>query len=60
MALSWIVFWNGMIILWTFKNIYLIPIYSDYIGTHIWIEGMSILNFETMVAKMVQMPFLSK
>ena len=53
-----------MIILWTFKNIYLIPKNSDYIGTHIWLEGMSISNvlniadnFETMVAKIVQMSF---
>ena len=35
-------FWNGMFILWTFKNIDLIPISSDYKGAVVRIEGMSI------------------
>ena len=58
MVLSGFVFWNGMFILWTFKNIDSISISSDYKGAAVRIEGRSIFmyctvvdNFETVMAE---------
>ena len=50
MVFSGLVFWNGMFILWTFKNIDLIPISSDS-AQPLELKVGHFLNFETVVAE---------